>query len=123
PTTRELAGIWLTIDDLGSTSLLVRFQADGEFVMDDRGGITGIPSVTGSFEMDGHTMAFSVLGGSACPADTFAWTANLAGEGLLRVRHTESASTPDCLIDVGTEWTLIRVSPSSPASDRLITAG
>ena len=123
PTPQELAGIWLAVDDLGSTSLLVRFQADGEFVMDDRGGIVGVPSVTGSFEIDRHMMAFSVLGGSACPADTFAWKANLAGDGLLHVRHIEIASTPDCLIEAGTEWMLIRVSPNSPASDQLFAEG
>jgi hypothetical protein len=112
PTTvTELAGIWFSPE-----TPLVALNRDGTFVIDSNGDIDTDPAVRGTFEVDGDTSTFTIGGGHACVGgDTWTWQTSVSEEGLLHIVHGEEAKG-NCRVPSGTEWDLIRVSPSSPAS-------
>jgi hypothetical protein len=111
PTASELAGIWFSPE-----SPLVALGGDGTFVIDNKGNLETDPAVRGTFEVNGDTSTFTIGGGHACvPGDSWTWQTSLSEDGLLHIVHGEEASG-NCREPRGTEWTLIRVSPSSPAS-------
>jgi hypothetical protein len=111
PTASELAGIWLSPE-----APLVGFASDGTFVIDNKGNLDTDPAVRGTYNVDGDTITFTIGGGGACtPGDTWAWQASLPEDGLLPIVHGEEAAG-NCRVPTGEEWTLIRVSPRSPAS-------
>jgi hypothetical protein len=120
PTESELAGIWLS-----PAAPLVGFSRDGTFVIDNGGYFDTDPSVQGRYNVDGDTITFPNVSGHACPGASFAWQASLPADGLLHIVHREEGEGK-CREPLGTEWTFIRVSPSSPASAEAsaeITAG
>jgi hypothetical protein len=111
PTASELAGIWLSPE-----APLVAFGSDGSFVIDNHGNLDTNPAIRGNFEVKGGTSIFTIGGGHACtPGDSWAWKSSLLEDGMLHVVYSEEASG-NCRQPLGTDWTLIRVSPSSPAS-------
>ena len=110
PTAAELAGIWYSPE-----APLVQFSPDGTFAIDNGGYLDTDPSVRGRYELKGDTITFPNVSGHACPGTSFAWQASLLGEGLLRVVTSKEAGG-SCREPLGTEWTFIRVSPSSPTS-------
>jgi hypothetical protein len=112
PTANELAGVWLQNEDSG---LMVAFGRDRTFVVDNAGNIDTNPAVRGTYRVDGSTITFTIKGGHACASgDSWAWTGLLPDDGLLGLVHTKEA-TGNCRVPKGTEWTLIRVSPTSAA--------
>ncbi|MGH2766835.1 MAG: hypothetical protein ACRDKA_13135 [Actinomycetota bacterium] len=120
PTAREVAGIWLVVEDPG---LLVRLSSDGTFAIDNNGDLATDPAVRGTYRVDGDKSTFTIGGGPACTGgDGWAWRASLPDDGLLRIVHTKEAAG-NCYIPRGTEWTLIRVSPSSAASAEITAEG
>jgi hypothetical protein len=121
PTVTDLNGIWLQIEDRSSIGLLVRFAPDGTFAIDDRGYLDTRPAALGTFGVDGDTITFMSEGSDLCTeGDSWAWQARLPEIGLLHVVHTREAADP-CRVPVGTEWTLIRLSPGSVAASRAIS--
>jgi hypothetical protein len=121
PTASELAGIWYSPE-----APLVGFSPDGTFVIDNKGNLDTGPAIRGTFKVKGGLSTFTIGGGYACtPADGWAWKTTLPEDGLLHIVHTDEASGK-CREPLGTEWTFIRVSPSSPVSAEAsadITAG
>jgi hypothetical protein len=110
PTASELAGIWFS-----PQAPLVALDRDGTFVIDNKGDIDTGPAVRGTFNVDGDTSTFTIGGGRACvPGDSWTWQTSVSEDGLLHIVHGEEASG-NCRVPTGEEWTLIRVSPSSPA--------
>jgi hypothetical protein len=111
PTASELAGIWFSPE-----APLVALDRDGTFVIDSNGDIDTDPAVRGTFKVDGDTSTFTIGGGHACvPGDSWTWQTSVSEDGLLHIVHGEEAKG-NCRVPSGTEWDLIRVSPSSPAS-------
>jgi hypothetical protein len=111
PTASELAGIWYSPE-----APLVAFGPDGRFLIDNKGNLDTTPAVRGTYEVVGDTSTFTIGGGGACtPTDSWTWQTSLSEEGLLHVVHGKEAGG-NCRVPSGSEWTLIRVSPSSPAS-------
>jgi hypothetical protein len=114
----SLAGVWLQVGDPDWLGLLVWFdQNERTFAIDDSGRLPAGAAARGTFELAGDTIVFTSRGSSLCNEhDTWEWRANRS-KASLHVVHTRS-SAPPCWIPTGTEWTFIRVSPHSAASDR-----
>lgn len=111
PTASQLAGIWYSPE-----APLVAFGQDGRFVMDNKGNLDTTPAVRGTYTVVGDTSTFTIGGGGTCtPTDSWTWQTSLSEEGLLHIVHGEEAAGK-CRVPSGSEWTLIRLSPSSPAS-------
>jgi hypothetical protein len=124
PTSIELSGIWLQVEDPGRLGLLVQFTPDnGTFAIDNRGNLARSPAGRGTYELDEDTITFTNRGSDLCnEGDSWAWQARLLDEGKLHIVHTEEAAGP-CRVPLRTEWTLVRLSPSSPAVGALTAAG
>ncbi|HET6771329.1 MAG TPA: hypothetical protein VFH75_06800 [Actinomycetota bacterium] len=111
PTANDLAGIWYSPE-----APLVALGPDGTFIIDNKGSLDTDPAVRGTYKVDGNTMTFTIGGGGACtPGDSWSWQTSLPKDGLVHIVHSEEASG-NCRVPSGSEWTLIMVSPSSPAS-------
>lgn len=113
PTASELAGIWYSPE-----APLTAFGPDGRFVIDNKGNLDTDPAIRGTYEVVGDTSTFTIGGGGACtPTDSWTWQASLPEDGMLHLVQGEEASG-NCRVQSGSEWTLIRVSPSSSASSK-----
>lgn len=114
----SLAGVWLQIDDPNWLDLLVWFDPnDRKFAFAHIGRLPATPAAEGTFELAGDRIIFASEGSSLCDeGDRWEWRADRTRDGL-HVVHTRS-SPPPCRIEGGTEWTFIRVSPWSAASER-----
>lgn len=111
PTTLDLNGIWLQVEDTSELGLLAQFRPDGRFAIDNAGQLHTDPAVIGTRRVDGDTITFTIGGGHACTSgDSWAWRASLPDNGRLEIVHAEEASG-NCRVPSGTEWTLIRVMP------------
>jgi hypothetical protein len=118
PTAEELYGIWSSLESPG---MLIRLSADGSFGVDASGYVApdADASVLGDYELVGNRIRFAIGGGHACLSnDGWVWNASLLQDGLLRIVHSKEASG-NCRVEKGTEWTLIRLSPSSAASEEI----
>jgi hypothetical protein len=110
PMATDVNGIWLQVEDPGALGLLVRFNYDGTFAMDDAGDLTTSPAATGTFELDGHSITFTSEGSDLCTdGDSWTWQASLSEGGSL---HIVEAADP-CRTSHSTNWTLVRISPGS----------
>jgi hypothetical protein len=114
----SLAGVWLQVGDPNWLGLLVWFDPnERRFALDDIGRLPATPAAQGTFELAGDRLIFESEGSSLCnEGDRWEWQADRTRDGL-HVVHTRS-SPPPCRIEGGTEWTFIRVSPWSAASER-----
>lgn len=113
PTPGELAGIWFPVEAPG---ILFSFTPAGAFAVDNHGLLVTNPAIRGTHELEDGRISFTIEGGDACAfGDSWVWRARLSEDGLLRIKHTKEASG-NCRTPRGTEWTLIRLSPGSPAS-------
>ena len=114
PSTQTIYGIW---HRQGSGQLL-RFGIDGTYAIDD-GGLLSDPDVTGSYELDGHTITFTSAGSATCTADvTQVWedvaleSVRLQEQDFLHTRLLSvTASDPECPVHTAGEQTWLRISP------------
>lgn len=115
PSKLDLYGTWLQVGNI-RTGLLAQFNANGTFVIDDRGLLATKPAARGTFEVEGNTISFISEGSYVCDeGDTWAWRSTLTDSGRLEIVHIEEG-TGLCQNPIGTEWTLVRVSPASGAT-------
>lgn len=123
PTLFDLSGIWLQVEDPNNLGVLVQFSSGLSFAIDDRGQLDTNPAAAGSFQLDERAITFTSEGSDLCTeGDSWGWQANVLEAGRLHVVHTEEGAGP-CRIALGTEWTLIRVSPGSPDSIGITAPG
>jgi hypothetical protein len=114
PTATDLAGVWLRVAP--SSDVLIRFSPDGRFAIDNHGELDTAPAIVGTYKLDGRLITIKVGSSSVCSAgDSWTWRASLPEDGRLDTLVTE-AGTGNCFDPPGTEWTFVRVSPSSAAS-------
>ena len=117
PTPERLAGIWARVQgpDLQPTQFVARFSTDGQFVFDNSGEFDSYPAIVGTYAVQGDTISFGTTSTETCPiADKWAFRATLSQDGRLDIVFIEDG-TGRCRVGVGTEWTLVRVSPHSAA--------
>ena len=117
PTPDTLAGIWARVQgpDLQPTQFVARFSNDGRFVFDNSGEFDSHPAIVGTYAVQGDTISFGTTHTETCPvADKWAFRATLSQDGRLDIVFIEDG-TGRCRVGVGTEWTLVRVSPRSAA--------
>lgn len=108
-------GIWLI--EGGET--LLRFGADGTFVINDGQPLTVYPDRTGSFSIDGRTMRFLQEAKADCPGGSVdVWTVGLLADGVLRVMIDASPCPPG----PGAHGDWLRISPDS-VLERDVTPG
>lgn len=123
PTDPDLTGIWLQVEDPDSLGVLVEFSSAGTFAMDDAGDLAANPAATGTYELQKDTITFTSKGSDECDeGDKWEWRAGVPELGQLHVVHVEEGADP-CVTPLGTEWTLVRLSPSSSASADIDVAG
>jgi hypothetical protein len=80
------------------------------------GSSTRTPAAAGTYELDGRRISFESRGSTVCTeGDTWAFDASVSEEGRLHTIVTEDADE-ECSLGVGAQWSLVRVSPSSPPS-------
>jgi hypothetical protein len=90
--------------------------------LDYAGQLDTRPAVRGTVRINGDTTVFTIGGGDSCTlGDEWAWQASLPEIGLLHVVLGKEASG-NCRVARGTEWTLIRLSPSSPSLAQVAAA-
>lgn len=118
----SLAGIW-KVDSESSggqtsavTGLLMAMGPDGTFAFDNGGYLDTTPFVAGTHELDGDIVDLNVEEGGCTVVPDY--RAELTSDGTLRVVYTETGDNA-CDVGVGTEWTLIRLSPSSAAASAI----
>lgn len=120
-TVEALQGIWF--EDRGTgrfpEPVLARFGPDGSF---SQGGVTDQDAwLSGQYELDGHTIRFTVTGGD-CAANgaVFTWVGGIVTEGRLETEHRGTVdggnSVGNCGIPIGEPYNFTRVSPTSPAA-------
>jgi hypothetical protein len=119
PIRSELVGIWLVDEIDFEGRLLVSFNRNGTFAIDDRGLLDTTPAAAGNYRLDGKLIMFESSGSDICTeGDTWAFEAGVPDEGRLTTVVREDAAD-ECSLGVGTEWRWIRVSPSSPPGNEL----
>ncbi|HEY6567861.1 MAG TPA: hypothetical protein VI341_10135, partial [Actinomycetota bacterium] len=122
PTAIALNGIWLQVGDPASSGMLVSFRPDGTFSLDDRGTLSVDPLASGTFTVTDDEIAFTGVGAGRCVGDGWAWQASIPETGLMRAVYTEEG-TGACRTPLGTEWTMVRVSPATAATDAIFGPG
>jgi hypothetical protein len=97
---------------------MIRFGPDQAFAVDTHGALDDSPAQRGTYEVDGPDIVVTATGVGPCAAgDSWTWRAGLVGEGELNLVFTDTGHG-DCAIPIGTEWSLIRLSPrSSPGAE------
>lgn len=120
PTAGELAGIWWLNDpEQFDGALLVRFSPDGTFAIDNEGFLDTKPVATGTYELEGKRISFESSGSRVCTeGDSWVFEAGLPEGGRLQTVVKEDAD-PECTLGVGTQWSLVRLSPSSPPTSEI----
>lgn len=115
PTADNIRGIW---QHATQPSRMIRFGPGQAFAVDTHGAIDESPALRGTYEVDGRDIVVTVTGVGACAAgDTWTWRAGLPGQGRLQLVFTETGMG-NCAIPIGTEWSLIRLSPrTSPGAE------
>ena len=89
---------------------------DGTFAFDNGGTSTPTHSSPGATSSSVTIVDLSVeVGGCTVVPD---YRAELTSDGTLRIVYTETGDKA-CDVGVGTEWTLIRLSPSSAAGSAI----
>ena len=123
-TVEALEGIWF--EDRGTgrwpEPMMARFGPDGSFSLG--GGTAEDAWTSGTYELEGHTIRFTVSGG-ACAANgaVFTWVGGIVAEGRLETEHRGTVdggnSVGNCGIPIGEPYNFTRVSPTSPAATDL----
>jgi hypothetical protein len=119
-TADDLTGTWLIVEGI-EDELMFEFHPDGTYVGDWRGLLATKPGAAGTYEADEGTVRFENGNSDVCRrGDSWAWDSTVSEEGRLDIvfRRSESASE-ECRVPKGTQWTFVRVSPSSPAGEEL----
>jgi hypothetical protein len=120
PTVSRIEGVWVKDPRpigpcCGESRILLRFTPDGTFAF-DAGGDLATPDVLGTYKVTGRMITFtSGPRGAACPNDTFGWEAGIPEDGRMDWVFVQSGRWANCSVEIGTEWTLTRVSPVSGA--------
>jgi hypothetical protein len=116
PTPESLAGIWRR-ELWEENPLLLRIGRDGTFAFDNHGQIDQGPAIPGTYEVDGDLVHFTVGSDSDACAVGDTWTFRMGIEPNGRM-HTENIEdgTGVCSTGLGSQWSFVRVSPTSPAS-------
>ena len=116
PTEDDIHGIWRHTTQ---PTRMIRFGPDQAFAVDTHGAIDSSPALVGTYELDGRDIVVTVTGIGPCAAgDSWTWQSGLLGEGQLQLVFTETG-IGECGIPIGTEWSLIRLSPRSSAGAEL----
>jgi hypothetical protein len=117
PNVADLWGVWVQVEDPEARGMVLSFNAPGMFSMNDGGEPIAQPLLRGMYSQRAGTIRFTSQGSVEC-ADGKAWTwrAGIPQSGVL---HLEHAGGGACGLDAGIRWTLVRVSPSSPASETI----
>jgi hypothetical protein len=115
PTAEDLLGIWLL--EHGDT--LLRFGADGTFVINNGEPLTTNPDRTGTYSIDGTTLRFVQEEKADCPAGSVdVWTVELLADGVIRGMIDASPCPPG----PGAHGDWLRLSPDS-VLERDVTSG
>lgn len=124
PTVEELQGIWY--EDRGEGEypepMMFWFAPDGTFTW---GGVLDTDSwTTANYEIAGHRITFTDVGGSCGGGFTFSWDVGIVAEGRIEAVHQGSSHDDPtvmggCYLPVGERYGLTRVSPTSPAAEDL----
>ena len=85
---------------------------DGTFAFDNGGYIDTDPFVAGTYELDGDVVDVTVEDGGCTVVPDY--HAEMTADGAMQIVFTETGDQA-CDVGLGTEWTLIRLSPSSAA--------
>lgn len=118
PNVADLWGIWVQVEDPEATGVVVSFNAPGRFSVLD-GSLIEEPTRRGGYSQRDDTIRFTSQGSVECAdGDTWTWRAGIPRSGILRIEHVGAAA---CGFEAGLSWTLVRVAPSSPGSERIPT--
>lgn len=125
-TREQLAGVWRQtkgIDTAGQSPLL-SFGTDGTFAIDNQGALDTGPVMQGTYGLDGDNIT---LTDSGVGCDEMKWRVSLAQEGVLEHTMADPA-TGACgqalhFYIEGSEFSYMRLSPRSPASEDVTSDG
>ncbi len=85
PTAENLNGFWRV--DNGQS--MVRFQTDGTVQFSDQGAVISDPVTTGTYTIDGDTIAVTTTAAPRCASSEFTMRATLPAPGLVNVVLTD----------------------------------
>ena len=122
PTQDRLVGLWVSDPSLDHYPdefiMLLQFNPDFTFAIDDTGRIGTQPVSKGPYDIDqgAGTVTFTSEGSRECTeGDMWAWEFAVMGEGRLHAVVVDDA-IGICGMGLGREWKFTRVSPASPES-------
>jgi hypothetical protein len=81
PTPENLNGFWR----VDNGTIMVRFQTDGTVHFSDNGAVISDPVTTGTYTVDGHTIAVTAPDAPGCVSPEFTMRAALPEPGLVNV--------------------------------------
>lgn len=118
PTVELIDGFWRL--DNGGISML--FDEDGTVQIDDRGAVISDPATTGTYVIEGDTIAVTVTEGGTCNGHEFWMRASLPKPGHMRVIRSSEGSSECSGIPLGNlVWE--HVLPTSPEFARFRLSG
>jgi hypothetical protein len=115
----RLTGIWWFVSGNrdaytgGRFAFMYRFGADGSFALDWFGQLDSHPLAHGTYTVDGDAVAFITSRSQRCAA-----TMSFRDEGELNLVFTEDHDLA-CAAGPGSDFNFVRVSPSTPQSERI----
>jgi hypothetical protein len=111
-TTADLAGVWLQTSHPDQLGLVVAFQPDGSYRMDEQGELLHRPASSGTYRLDGHHLHLADVTGTGCPrGHRSVWTALLDVRDRLLIDQAPVVLDDGCPLDGDGTRTFRRVSP------------
>lgn len=108
PTAALVDGLWRVDND----NLLVLFKEDGTMRFDNAGTLYSDPAVTGTYTIQGDTVAMNIRTGPAeCIGERFVMRTSLSAVGEIHAVHSRPASA-GCSPMLGERWVMQQVLPT-----------
>jgi hypothetical protein len=107
----DLVGVWLQTSHPDDLSLVVAFEPDGTFRMDEEGDLLHRPAAHGTYRLDGRRLHLADVAGAGCPrGHRSVWDALLDARGRLTVAASP-LTLEGCPLDGDGARSFRRVSP------------
>ena len=99
-----LVGEWMQPTE----GILVRFDADGKWIVDADGSLEDDIYASGQYEQNGQRVSFTPNEGGVCRGQPFAWDVDFGDDDVMDVRVVDGG----CGAEEGQQWRFVKTGKS-----------